>query len=165
MDIKPIRDEQDHADALAEIQRLWSAAKPGTPEGDKFDVLATLVDAYEREHYPIDQPSPIEAIKFAIDQGRFTRADLVKVMGSTAKVTEVLKHQRALSKAMIVRLHHLYAIPYEALLSDIERAEKKTKAVRANRAKAVHATRAKNTAKKRRTTSKRRSHASALHAG
>jgi HTH-type transcriptional regulator/antitoxin HigA len=126
MDIKPIRTEEDHVAALSEIRRLWDA-KPGTPEGDKFDVLATLVDVYEREHFAIDPPSPLEAIKFAIDQGRFTRADLVPIMGSTAKVAEVLKARRALSKVMIVRLHKRYSIPYEALLSDIERVQRTTK--------------------------------------
>lgn len=129
MEIKPIRTNEDHVEALAEIQRLWDA-EPGTPEGDKLDVLATLVDVYECEHYAIDPPSPIEALKFALDQGRFTRADLVSIMGSTAKVTEVLKEQRALSKAMIVRLHQRYDIPYESLLSDIARAQKRTKPMR-----------------------------------
>ena len=146
MDIKPIRDEYDHAEALAEIQRLWDA-KTGTPEGDKFDVLATLVDVYERKHYPIDPPSPIEAIKFAIDQGRFSRADLVPMMGSTAKVAEVLNGRRALSKAMIIRLHRVYAIPYESLLSDLERAQTKVTVTR---------TRVKAAAKQRRAAPKRR---------
>src|SRR5438093_12641086 len=90
MNIKPLRTKEDHQAALAEIKRLWDVAKPNTPEGDKFDVLATLVDVFEQAHYPIDPPSPVEAIKFAIDQGRFTRADLVAVLGSTAKVAEVL---------------------------------------------------------------------------
>src|SRR5205085_10500961 len=75
----------------------------------------------------IDPPSPLEAIKFAIDQGRFTRADLVPIMGSTAKVAEVLKARRALSKVMIVRLHKRYSIPYEALLSDIEGVQRTAK--------------------------------------
>jgi len=126
MDIKPIHSEEDHVAALAEIRRLWDA-KPGTSAGDKFDVLATLIDVYEREHFAIDPPLPLEAIKFAIDQGRFTRADLVPIMGSTAKVAEVLGARRALSKLMIVRLHKRYSIPYEALLSDIERVQGRAK--------------------------------------
>lgn len=121
MAIKPIRTESDHEVAVARIEELFRA-KPGTPEFDELDVLATLVDAYERQHHAVDPPSPIEAIKFRMDQGQFTRADLVRLLGSSAKVTEVLRKKRALSKVMIVRLHRKFAIPYEALLSDIERA-------------------------------------------
>ncbi|MEO7732858.1 MAG: transcriptional regulator [Kofleriaceae bacterium] len=119
MTIRPIRTEHDHGEAVARIEQIV-AAKPGTPEFDELDVLATLVDAYEREHHPIDPPSPIEAIKFRMDQGQFTRADLVKLLGSSAKVTEVLQRKRALSKVMIVRIHRRFAIPYDALLGDIE---------------------------------------------
>jgi HTH-type transcriptional regulator/antitoxin HigA len=72
MTIKPIRTERDHAAAVARIAEIF-AARPGTPEFDELDVLATLVDRYEREHHPIDPPSPVEAIKFRIDQGQFTR--------------------------------------------------------------------------------------------
>lgn len=121
MMIKPIRTDRDHANALARIEEIF-AAKPGTPEFDELDVLATLVEAYERVHYPIDPPLPIEALKFRMDQGQFTRADLTELLGGRAKVTEVLSSKRALSKVMIVRLHRKYAIPYESLLGDIERA-------------------------------------------
>ena len=121
MAIKPIRTEHDHEAAVARIEQLFTA-KPGTPEFDELDVLATLVDAYERQHHAIDPPSPIEAIKFRMEQGQFTRADLVKLLGGSAKVTEVLSKKRALSKVMIVRLHRKFAIPYDVLLGDIERA-------------------------------------------
>jgi HTH-type transcriptional regulator / antitoxin HigA len=120
MAIKPIRTERDHEEAVARIKELF-AARPGTPEFDELDVLATLVDSYEREHHAIDPPSPVEAIKFRMEQGQFTRAALVKLLGSSAKVAEVLARKRALSKAMIVRLHLKFAIPYDVLLSDIER--------------------------------------------
>src|SRR3954469_21542085 len=102
MSIKPIRTEHDHEAAVARIEELFRA-KAGTPEFDELDVLATLVDAYERQHHAIDPPSPIEAIKFRMEQGQFTRADLVKLLGSSAKVAEVLSKKRALSKVMIVR--------------------------------------------------------------
>jgi len=121
--IKPIRTERDHANALARIDEIF-AATPGTPEFDELDVLATLVEAYEKVHHPIDPPSPIEAIKFRIDQGQFTRSQLTRVLGGRSKVTEVLNRRRALSKAMIVLLHLEFSIPYESLLSDIERAQK-----------------------------------------
>lgn len=126
MMIKPIRTERDHADALARIEEIF-VARPGTPEFDELDVLATLVDAYERVHHSIDPPSPTEAIKFRMDQGQFTRAELTQLLGGRAKVTEVLGKRRALSKVMIVRLHRSFAIPYESLLSDIERAQKPSK--------------------------------------
>ena len=120
MTIRPIRSERDHEQAVARIEEIF-AAEPGTPEFDELDVLATLVDAYEHEHHAIDPPSPIEAIKFRMEQGQVTRTELAKLLGSRAKVTEVLHRKRALSKVMIVRLHRRFAIPYEVLLSDIER--------------------------------------------
>lgn len=126
MMIKPIRTERDHANALARVDEIFSA-RPGTPEFDELDVLATLIDAYEKVHHPIDPPSPTEAIKFRMDQGQFTRAELSQLLGGRAKVTEVLGKRRALSKVMIVRLHRTFAIPYESLLSDIERAQKTSK--------------------------------------
>lgn len=133
MMIKPIRTERDHAAALARVDKIFSAT-PGTPEFDELDVLATLIEAYERAHHPIEPPSPIEAIKFRMDQGHFTRADLTQLLGGRSKVAEVLGKRRALSKVMIVRLHRRYAIPYESLLGDIERSQKTSKR-RSSRAK------------------------------
>ena len=75
-DLKPIRTEADHEKALAEIERLWGA-RTGTPEGDRLDILATLIDVYENEHYPVDPPDPIAAIKFRMEQQGLTRKDLV----------------------------------------------------------------------------------------
>jgi HTH-type transcriptional regulator/antitoxin HigA len=73
-DLKPIRTEAEYEAALAEIEQLWGA-RTGTPEGDRLDILATLVDAYENEHYPMDPPDPIEAIKFRMEQQGLTRKD------------------------------------------------------------------------------------------
>lgn len=118
MTIKPIRTEKDHTEAVARVEEIF-AAKPGTPEFDELDVLATLIDAYERAHHPVDPPSPVEAIRFRMEQGQFTRADLAKLLGSSAKVAEVLGRKRALSKLMIVRLHRAFSIPYDVLLGDV----------------------------------------------
>jgi HTH-type transcriptional regulator / antitoxin HigA len=92
------------------------SARPGTPEFDELEVLGTLVDVYEREHHPIDPPDPVDAIEFRMEQGEFTRADLTRVIGSSAKVTEILKRRRHLSIAMIVRLHEQLEIPLESLV-------------------------------------------------
>jgi HTH-type transcriptional regulator/antitoxin HigA len=133
MTIRPIRTDRDHARAVARVEEIFDA-KPGTAEFDELDVLATLVEAYERVHHSIDPPTPVEAIKFRMEQGQFTRSDLAKLLGSSAKVAEVLQHKRALSKAMIVRLHRAFAIPYEVLLGDIERPPRRRKpTVRAKR--------------------------------
>jgi HTH-type transcriptional regulator/antitoxin HigA len=123
MMIKPIRTERDHASALARIETLVSA-KPGTPE---LDMLATLVEAYEKAQHPIDPPSPIEAIRFRMEQGQFARAELSELLGGSAKTAEVLASKRALSKAMIVRLHRTLHIPYESLLGDSARIRKPMK--------------------------------------
>ncbi len=113
--IRPIRSKADHRAATARIEKLMSA-RPGTPEFDELEVLGTLVDVYEREHHPIDPPDPIDAIQFRMEQGEFTRADLTRLLGSSAKATEVLGRRRHLSVAMIVRLHDELAIPLESLV-------------------------------------------------
>src|ERR1043165_4324666 len=104
MNIRPIRTKVDYREALATVDALWSKAAPGTAEGDKLDVLVTLIQAYEREHYPIPPPDPIEAIKFRIEQMGIGRKGLEGIIGSRARVAEVLAGTRALSIAMIRRL-------------------------------------------------------------
>jgi len=113
--IRPIRSNADHRAATARIEKLMSA-RPGTPEFDELEVLGTLVDVYERENHAIDPPDPIEAIQFRLEQGEFTRGDLTRLLGSSAKATEVLHRRRHLSVAMIVRLHDELAIPLESLI-------------------------------------------------
>ena len=83
-ELKPIRATADYEKALAEVQRLWGA-KSATPEGDRLDVLATLIDAYETEHYPIDPPDPVEAIKFRMEQQGLTRKDLEEIIGTRTR--------------------------------------------------------------------------------
>ena len=100
---------------MAELERLWGA-KSGTPEGDRLDVLATLIDAYEARHHPIDPPDPIEAIRFRMEQQGLTRRDLEPLIGSRARVTEVLNRKRSLSIAMIRRLHTELGISADVLI-------------------------------------------------
>jgi HTH-type transcriptional regulator/antitoxin HigA len=113
--LKPIRTKTDYDEALAEIERLWGA-HTGTSEGDRLDILATLVDAYENEHYPMDPPDPIEAIKFRMEQQGLTRKDLEGMLGSRTRVAEVLNRQRGLSINMIRRLHESLGISAEVLI-------------------------------------------------
>jgi HTH-type transcriptional regulator/antitoxin HigA len=111
----PITIEEDYAAAIAEVERLWGA-KAGTPEGDRLDVLATLIDAYEAERDPIDPPNPIDAIKFRMEQQGLTRKDLERMLGTRTRVSEVLNRRRGLSIAMIRRLHAELGISAEVLI-------------------------------------------------
>ena len=115
IEVKPIRTKRDHEAALKEIERLWGA-KTGTPEGDRLDVLATLVDAYEAEHYPMDPPDPIDAIKFRMEQQGLTRRDLEEIIGTRTRIAEVLNRRRGLSITMIRRLHERLGISAEVLI-------------------------------------------------
>jgi HTH-type transcriptional regulator / antitoxin HigA len=119
-DIKPIRNKKDHEAALAEVERLWGA-KLGTPEGDRLDVLATLIDAYEAAHHPMDPPDPIEAIKFRMEQQGLTRKDLEPLIGTRTRVAEVLNRKRSLSIGMIRRLHRKLGISAEVLIQPTRR--------------------------------------------
>ncbi len=124
MRVKPIRTDADHAAALKEIERLWGSPE-GTPEGDRLEVLATLVDAYEEQRYPIDMPDPIQAIQFRLEQqGKDARA-LIGVIGGRSRVFEVMSRRRPLSLNMIRALHRQFGIPAEVL---IQQSRKRPKA-------------------------------------
>lgn len=114
-DVRPIRTKRDYEAALKEAERLWGA-KAGTRDGDRLDVLATLIDAYESEHYPMDPPDPIEAIKFRMEQRGLTRKDLEEIIGTRTRIAEVLNRKRGLSIAMIRRLHEHLGISAEVLI-------------------------------------------------
>ena len=114
-ELRPIRSEADYEDALAEIERLWGATN-GTSEDDRLDVLATLIDAYETQHHPIDPPDPVEAIKFRMEQQGLTRKDLEPLIGTRTRVAEVLNRRRSLSIGMIRRLHDQLGISAEVLI-------------------------------------------------
>ena len=115
-----LSDRSDYDAALAEIERLWGA-KAGTPEGDRLDILVTLVDAYENQHVPIDPPDPIEAIKFRMEQQGLTRRDLESILGTRARVAEVLNRKRDLSIGMIRRLHERLGISAEVLIRPVRK--------------------------------------------
>jgi HTH-type transcriptional regulator / antitoxin HigA len=120
MDIKPIRSGGDYDLALQRVEALWGS-EPGTPNGDELDVLVPLIEAYEREHYPIDLPSPIEAIKFRLEQqGKDYRA-LIGVIGQRTRVYEVMRGARPLSLNMIRKLHSKFEIPAEVLIQPLRR--------------------------------------------
>jgi HTH-type transcriptional regulator/antitoxin HigA len=121
MDIRPIRSRRDHAWALHEVERLWGA-HVGTPEADKLDILVTLIEAYEAKHHPIDPPDPVDAILFRMEQMGLTRNDLVKLIGTRARVSEVLNRRRPLTIGMITRLRDGLGISADVLIGPQRRA-------------------------------------------
>ena len=124
MQVKPIKSSEDYAQTLRRVEELWGA-KPGTKDGDLLDVLITLVESYEREHFPIDLPDPIEAIKFRLEQqGKDYRA-LIGVIGHRTRVYEVMRRDRPLSLAMIRNLHSKLRIPAEVLIHDAKPRKKR----------------------------------------
>ncbi len=114
-ELKPIRTEADYDAAMADIENLWGA-KSGTPEGDRLDVLVTLVEAYEAKHYPMNPPDPIEAIRFRMEQQGLTRKDLEPMIGTRNRIAEVLNRKRSLSIEMIRRLHDGLGISADILI-------------------------------------------------
>jgi HTH-type transcriptional regulator / antitoxin HigA len=115
MDIVPIKTQRDYRRVLREIEGLMTA-KRNTPEGDRLDVLVTLVEAWERKHYPLDLPDPVEAIKYHMDQNGLSPRDLIPFIGSRNRVHEVLNRRRPLTLKMIRRLHEGLDIPAESLI-------------------------------------------------
>lgn len=115
MEVAPIRTPAHHRAALKEIEGLMLAAS-GTPEGDRLDVLTTLVEAWEQKHFPMALPDAVEAIKFRMEQSGLTPKDLVPMIGQLNRVYEVLNRKRPLTLPMIRRLHRALGIPAEALI-------------------------------------------------
>ncbi len=115
MDITPIKNNRDYRRTLSEIERLMGARR-NTPEGDRLDVLVTLVEAWEAKHYALDLPDPVEAIKYHMDQKGLAARDLVPFIGSRNRVYEVLSRKRPLTLTMIQRLHDGLGIPAESLI-------------------------------------------------
>lgn len=115
MDIAPIKTKRDHQRALKEIEGLMTARR-NTTEGDRLDILVTLVEAWEAKHYPLDLPDPIAAIRYHMEQNEMAPKDLMPYIGSRSRVYEVLNRKRPLSLNMIRRLHQGLGIPAESLI-------------------------------------------------
>jgi len=114
MVIRPIRTDDDHRAALLQIEGLWGAAE-GTPDGDRLDVLATLVEAYEDRHWPIEDIDPVEAIEAAMTHEGYTRGDLAALIGES-RATEILRRQRHLTLAMIRKISGAWHVPEGTLV-------------------------------------------------
>lgn len=118
--LQPIRSEDDYRAALKQVEQFFDAAQepdPDSEEGAFFEALMTLVEAYERKHYPISPPDPIEAIKFRMEQNGISIKDLEPIIGKSNRVYEVLNRKRPLTLAMIRRLHSALGIPAEVLIA------------------------------------------------
>jgi HTH-type transcriptional regulator/antitoxin HigA len=115
VEVNPIRSEQDYETALAEIETLMQA-RPGTPAGDRLDVLVTLVQAYEDKHHAIDPPDPIALIQFVMEQRGLDRSDLQPLLGGRGRVSEVIGRKRPLTLGMIRRLQSELGLPADALV-------------------------------------------------
>lgn len=115
MHIKPIRSDEDHEQALQQVEELWGA-EPGSEEAEQLEVLVTLIDAYEAKHHAIDPPDPVEAIFFRMEQQGLTRKDLEASIGSRSRVSEVLNRKRPLTLPMIRRLRDTLGISADVLV-------------------------------------------------
>lgn len=115
MNLKPIKTKKDYQQALDRLELIFDAKK-GTKEGDELAILGILIDQYENEHFPIDLPDPIEAIKFRMEQLGYTQTDLAKVVGLKSRASEILSKKRKLSLEMIRQLHEKLNIPTDVLI-------------------------------------------------
>lgn len=123
MNIRPIRTDEEYRAALKEISPLFEQEpEPGTAEGDAFEVMITLIEAYEAKNFPVELPDPIEAIKFRMEQSGLTAADLAPAIGKTNRVYEVLNRKRSLTLPMIWKLHDMFGIPAESLIKPVRAA-------------------------------------------
>jgi HTH-type transcriptional regulator/antitoxin HigA len=115
LDIRPIRTKEDHEEALREIESIWGA-ETGTPEGDKLDVLLTLVDAYENIRWPIEDTDPIELIRAHMDATGRSQSDLAILLRSPSRASEILHRKRMLSMDMVYRLSREWGLPADLLV-------------------------------------------------
>jgi HTH-type transcriptional regulator/antitoxin HigA len=119
MEIEPIRSEGDYEVALKEIEKLLES-QPGTPEGDRMEVLVTLVEAYEAKHFPIPEPNdPVDVLEYYMESRGLSRSDLIAYLGGKERVSEVLNRKRGLSLAMIRRLHNGLGIPFDLIMGKL----------------------------------------------
>jgi HTH-type transcriptional regulator/antitoxin HigA len=117
MDIKPIKTELDYQDALKRLELIFDAPL-NTTEGDEMEILSVLIDNYEKIHFPIDMPDPIEAIKFRMEQMNYNNHDLAQIIGLKSRVSEILSKKRKLSITMIRKLHNALSIPTDVLVQE-----------------------------------------------
>ena len=117
MEIKVIKTELDYNQALKRLEEIFHAPEK-TPEGDEAEILSILIEKYEDEHYPIDAPDPIEAIKFRMEQMEMSNKDLAYILGYKSRVSEIFSRKRKLTLKMIRNLHTKLNIPYESLMTD-----------------------------------------------
>jgi len=115
MNVKPIKTKKDYQQALARLELIFDA-NHGTKEGDELEILGILIDQYENEHFPIDLPDPIEAIKFRMEQLGYTQSDLAKIVGLKSRASEILSKKRKLSLDMIRQIHDKLNIPTDVLI-------------------------------------------------
>ena len=119
MNIRPITTDEDHAAALRELERLWGA-KPDTEDGDRLDLLATLVEHYEERRYPLTDSDPVDTIKVHMEMTGRTQGDLSGLLGSASRASELLNRKRALTMEMVHLLHKEWKIPADALIQPYE---------------------------------------------
>ena len=117
MNIKVIKSEKDYQQALKRLEVIFDAPI-NSPEGDEAEILSLLIEKYEEEHYPIDPPDPIEAIKFRMEQMNLSKNDLAEIIGYKSRVSEIFSRKRKLTLEMIRKLHDKLKIPYESLIVD-----------------------------------------------
>ena len=116
--IRPIRTETEYDEVLEEIERYFeNEPKPGTPEADRFDLLALIVEDYERKRWPIDLPGTIDAIRYRMETAGYTQADLGRLLGSRQRASDILTRKRALTMRMAWKLHREWNVPAEALIA------------------------------------------------
>lgn len=119
MDIRPIRTDEDHEAALREIETLWGAPL-GTPEGDRLDVLATLVEAYEEKRWPAPKADPVDMLKFTMEQNGYSQTDLAGLLGSRARASEILNRKRSMTLNQIRVISRAWRIPVALLIGELE---------------------------------------------
>lgn len=138
MRLKAIKTQRDYNEALKRLDTIFDA-RPGTAQGDEAEVLVILIEAYEREHYPIEAPDPVEAILFRMEQQGLKQADIAPYMGGKTRVSEVINRKRPLTLDMIRSLHDNLGIPYESLIGKtvIKTAKKRSYSQRASREPAL----------------------------
>lgn len=115
--IRPLRSEADYDAALADIEQYFDKEpRPDTPEADRFDLLALVIEDYEKRRWPIDPPDPVEAIRYRMEAGGFSQGDLGRLLGSRQRASDILTRKRKLTMQMAWKLHRDWDIPAEALI-------------------------------------------------